>query len=131
MELIVITLIVILVLLGCALYLKKAWKKNRLRGAARTRALEHMKRVRTLSDYHRRILDADSVLEHALGDLGYSGSMADKLRSAGKFLPGLQDIWTAHKLRNRIAHEPGIMITEKESDHAVTAFDRAVVRLCS
>ena len=131
MELAVVIIVVVLVLIGFALYLKKSWKRNRLKGAARAKAVESMQRVRKIPDLHRRILEADSVLERALGDLGYGGSMADKLRRAGKYLPGLQDIWTAHKLRNRIAHEPGIMLTEKETERSVAAFERAVLRLCS
>lgn len=89
-----------------------------------------MQQAATQVDLHRRIIDAENVLDHALKDLGYHGSMADKLRNAGPRFSALQSLWDAHKLRNRIAHEIQSSITASQADGAVHAFARALDDVC-
>ena len=79
-------------------------------------------------DPARRVLETEKVLDGILNSLGYEGSLADKLRRGGARLPDIEAIWAAHKLRNRIAHEPGITVTEKEAQLAVGAFARVIRR---
>jgi hypothetical protein len=52
--------------------------------------------------------------------------MADKLRGAEKMIPDLQGVWNAHKLRNRLAHEPGLVPSHHEVKHAAAAFERVL-----
>ena len=82
------------------------------------------------SDTHRRIIEADSVVAKLLRELGFQGSMADGLKKGGKYLPGLNDVWSAHKLRNRLAHEPGMQPTAREVDAAMKAFGRVIEKFC-
>ncbi|HLD64223.1 MAG TPA: hypothetical protein VI913_05000 [Candidatus Peribacteraceae bacterium] len=79
-------------------------------------------------DPARRVLETEKVLDGILSSFGYEGSLADKLRRGGARLPDIEAIWAAHKLRNRIAHEPGITVTEKEAQLAVGAFARVIRR---
>ncbi len=53
------------------------------------------------------ILDADKLLDYALGKKGFEGNMGEKLKKAGPRFSDLNGAWSAHKLRNRIAHELG------------------------
>lgn len=94
-------------------------------------ALRHaLARAQAEQDVHRRVLDAEKVLDGAMKKLGFTGSFADKLKKAGPRLRNVQAVWDAHKLRNRIAHEVGIRVDEKQANTAVQAFGKALEELC-
>lgn len=78
------------------------------------------------SDPHRRIVDAEKILDAALTQLGYEGSFGDKLKNAGPRFSQLQSLWEAHKLRNRIAHEVGMSVTAGDAKRAIRAFEKAL-----
>ncbi len=62
------------------------------------------------NDWKLAVIEADSMLESLLTDLGYKGeSFGDKLKDAGlrDFKP-LNSAWEVHNIRNRIAHEGSI-----------------------
>lgn len=130
MTTVIAAIVVILSVVALAAWLHFAWKSHRLSPVARARALDQLTRLKNLADPHRRVMDADAILDRALADLGYKGSMADKLRAAAKYLPNIENIWRAHKMRNRIAHEPGLTLTHAQAQLSVSAFERAVLRLC-
>lgn len=69
-----------------------------------------------------RILEADKVLDETMKLLGATGSFADKLRTLGPRLRSAQPLWDAHKLRNRLAHEPGAQLTDREVQRAMQSF---------
>ncbi|MDD5103651.1 MAG: hypothetical protein PHX93_04585 [Candidatus Peribacteraceae bacterium] len=93
--------------------------------------IPHLHRVRlreawnaaiALSDPSRRVLEAEKVCDAVLKALGYTGTFAEKLQQAGPRLTRLDDIWNAHRLRNRIAHEMNIRVSAAQSDRALKAF---------
>lgn len=51
------------------------------------------------------IMDADKLLDYVLGIKGYSGNLGEKLKKAKSKFSDLDGVWSAHKLRNKIAHE--------------------------
>jgi hypothetical protein len=53
------------------------------------------------------VMDADKLLDYALGVHGFKGTMGEKLKKCGRRFSDLDSIWSAHKLRNRLAHELG------------------------
>ncbi len=71
------------------------------------------------------ILKADSLLDFALGKTGLRGSMGEKLKKAPERFSHLDDLWTAHKLRNRLAHEVDAYLTPAQTSSALKAFRRA------
>lgn len=58
------------------------------------------------SDWRRAILEADIMLGAMLTDKGYAGkSIGDQLKTANPFqFTTLNQAWSAHKVRNEIAH---------------------------
>ncbi len=56
-------------------------------------------------DMRGAILDADKLLDYALSRKGFVGSLGEKLKKAGPRCSDLNGTWSAHKLRNRVAHE--------------------------
>ncbi|MDP9249139.1 MAG: hypothetical protein M3M85_01330 [bacterium] len=59
------------------------------------------------SDWKLSIIEADSILESLLKDLGFKGeTVGDRLKSANQeTFPQLTTSWEVHTIRNRIAHE--------------------------
>lgn len=112
--------IVLLVFFGRNLF------KPKLSVAASAKIAKQWSHVLSLADLHRQILEADSVLDMTLQELGFQGSLGEKLKKAGKLLPNQNDVWRAHKLRNRIAHEPGTQISERELQVALKAIEEGI-----
>src|SRR3989344_6752911 len=59
------------------------------------------------SDWKLSIIEADSIMESLLKDLGFKGeTIGDRLKSANQeTFPQLTTAWEVHTIRNRIAHE--------------------------
>ncbi|MFA6257383.1 MAG: hypothetical protein WC646_03735 [Candidatus Paceibacterota bacterium] len=59
------------------------------------------------SDWKLAIIEADSILENLLKDLGFQGeTLGDRLKSANQeTFRDLSSAWEVHTIRNRIAHE--------------------------
>lgn len=122
-----------ILVLCAAFFLLIVWKKSRTRRlspATRIALVKEWKKVEVTGDAHRAILDAEKIIDHALKDLGYTGTFADKLRAASPRFSSVQAVWNAHKLRNRIAHEVGFKVSDQEAKKALFAFERALRDLC-
>lgn len=73
------------------------------------------------------VIEADKLLDQAMIELGISGkTMGERLKQVSNNFSNKNAIWVAHKLRNQIAHEPGINIELKESRLALGAFKRGL-----
>ena len=73
------------------------------------------------------VIEADKLLDQAMIELGISGkTMGERLKQASNNFSNKNAIWVAHKLRNQIAHKPGINIELKESRLALGAFKRGL-----
>ena len=76
------------------------------------------------------IFEADKLLDHIFRKLNLRGeSFADRLKAAEKLLVNYQDIWVAHKLRNKFAHELDFQPSTREIQQAIDIFDQAIRRL--
>ena len=77
--------------------------------------------------YHIAIIRADSLLDMALKELGYSGkTMAERLVSSKNLYSHNNALWAAHKLRNKIVHEHDTALSYKLTLQALSAFKRAL-----
>lgn len=77
----------------------------------------------------RRVLAVDTVLDLALTELGFTGSLGDKLKKAGPRIPNIQAVWEAHKLRNQLAHEHDASVSPAQADRAVRILEHAITTL--
>ncbi len=75
---------------------------------------------------HTAILDADKLLGHVLELRGYKGSVGEQLKSAGSLFAAIDSVWSAHKVRNRIAHEIGVNINKKQGEGALRIYKKAL-----
>jgi len=82
-----------------------------------------------LTDPRRAILDADNLLDHALGELGYRGTLGGKLKKNPKLFSDIDAIWSAHKVRNNIAHQIHYEVNPKVYKKTMLAFKQAFTDL--
>lgn len=106
-------------------------RRRRLRlSASQSAAITlQWKRLSNINDPARRVLEAENILDHALGQLGYEGSFGEKLKKIGPRFPQQEALWQAHKLRNRIAHEAGIAVSPHVAERAVAVFGEVLEEL--
>jgi hypothetical protein len=78
------------------------------------------------SSFKLCVMDADNLVDKALKERGFRGqTMGERLKSAASSLSNRNAVWTAHKLRNQIAHED-IRISYDESRMALGGFKQAL-----
>ena len=85
----------------------------------------HWGRIVDDQDPKHAVMDADKLLDYALKAKGFEGSLGEKLKAAGPRFSDLNGIWSAHNLRNRVAHELGD-ISKGDSMRALKSFKRAL-----
>lgn len=83
------------------------------------------------SDWNMAILRADALLDDILKHLGYEGeTMAERLKIVSpSTLPSLERLWSAHRLRNMIAHDPLEQHTKETIIHALRSYEEALKEL--
>src|SRR3989339_1800639 len=75
------------------------------------------------AEWKLAVLEADKMLEDILDERGYVGqSLGEKLKDANGKFKTVQFAWDAHKMRNRIAHEQQLEMTNKMARDAVSQF---------
>lgn len=84
--------------------------------------------VQRQSDPHLQVLEAEKAFEVLLGAWKLQGTFAEKLKQASWRIPEADAVWSAHRLRNRIAHEPGIRVAPDEAQRAISAYERVITR---
>ncbi|MGB3023422.1 MAG: hypothetical protein WBB39_01310 [Candidatus Saccharimonadales bacterium] len=73
------------------------------------------------------IFQADKLLDRALRESGFAGeTMGERMKSAHAVFTKRDAVWTAHKLRNRIAHEDKVSINPRLTRQALASFKRAL-----
>jgi hypothetical protein len=79
------------------------------------------------ASYHLAILNADKLVDQAMRERGFRGdTMGERLKATRGHLTNRDSIWFAHKLRNRIAHEPDVHISLGQTTKALSGFKRAL-----
>ncbi len=76
--------------------------------------------------YQMAILNADKLLGKALEEVGVPGkTMGERMKKYNKFTK-VNGVWMAHKLRNKIAHEPNVVINYDQTKIALGFFKQAL-----
>lgn len=83
------------------------------------------------SEWNMAVLRADALAEQALRDAGYEGqTFADRLKIADPtVLKSLDQLWSAHRVRNIIAHEPLEQHSRESIITALRAYEQALKEL--
>jgi len=77
------------------------------------------------------VIEADKVLDELLKMSGYHGEdMGERLKQiTSAQLSNIEDIWQAHKVRNRIAHESDFQVGASDAERIIDAYGRAFRQL--
>lgn len=79
------------------------------------------------ASYHLATMEADKLLDAALKEAGYKGqTMGERMRSAGSIFSNRNAVWSAHKLRNQIAHETDVRVEFDAARRALASFKQAL-----
>jgi hypothetical protein len=79
------------------------------------------------SSFQLSVLNADKLLDQALRERGVKGeTMGARMKTAQTTWSNANAVWTAHKLRNQIAHEPDVNIRYEDARHALSSFKQAL-----
>ncbi len=73
------------------------------------------------------ILNADKLLDKALKQLRYQGNtMGERMTAASRVFTKREAVWAAHKLRNKIAHEDTVKLSQQLTRRALKSFKQAL-----
>lgn len=73
------------------------------------------------------VIEADKLLDYVLKARGYRGeAMGDRLKEAGSDFSHLDDVWEAHKLRNKLVHETEYEADRRLIDKSIKQFRQAL-----
>jgi uncharacterized protein with HEPN domain len=80
--------------------------------------------------YQMAIMSADKLLDQALREVGLTGeTMGDRLKSARHKFTDINKVWTVHKLRNRIVHEPDVSVNILTAKRALYIYKKSLKEL--
>jgi len=80
-----------------------------------------------VGSYQLCVLNADKLLDQALKDRGIQGeTMGDRLKQMKSKWSNANNVWSAHKLRNKIAHETDVKLDYNGARQALSAFKQAL-----
>lgn len=69
------------------------------------------------------ILNADKLLDKTLKERSIQGeTMGERMKNYQAKWSNAQNVWTAHKVRNKIAHETDVKITYEQARRALASF---------
>ncbi len=118
------TLVVILLVLIIVVVLIAHLGKPRLNKKYFTK---HWNAIEVDKNYVMAVIKADSLVDEALRHANVKGgTMGERLNNAAGFLKDVNSAWSAHKLRNKIAHEPNAEPSAMECQRALRQFKRAL-----
>ncbi|CAN5380287.1 hypothetical protein BH10PAT4_BH10PAT4_2320 [soil metagenome] len=80
-----------------------------------------------VATYSLCVLNADKLLDQALKERGMKGeTMGERMKAAKNVFSKRNNVWSAHKLRNKIAHEPDVRVTYDAARYALADLKRAL-----
>ena len=90
-------------------------------------AIEQQLRKDVPSSYHLVVLNADKLLDQALKERGTKGeTMGERMKNTAGLFSNRNNIWSAHKLRNQIAHETDVHVSYDAARQALAGFKQAL-----
>jgi len=89
--------------------------------------IEHQLVPDNPASFHLSVLNADKLVDQALKKRGIKGkTMGERMKNSNSTFKDINGFWSAHKLRNRIAHEPDASVTYNEARLALVSFRNAL-----
>lgn len=88
---------------------------------------KHWKSIIEDEDYEKAVIKADSLLDEALKSAKIrGGTTGERLNNAVGFIRDINATWSAHKLRNTLAHESITDVTAMQCQKALRQYKKAL-----
>lgn len=77
--------------------------------------------------FQMAVFNADKLVDLALKQRGFKGAtMGERMKSAQTSWSDANAVWSAHKVRNRIAHESDVNLSYDETRRALAGFKKGL-----
>jgi len=122
----IILLVIAALVVAFGLYVL-LYRKQRLSQGDTKKVKENWSKILTQADSQpeQAILNADKLLDFVLKKAGFHGTLGEKMKAAKSVFSDNNAIWSAHKLRNRIAHEVDVKLSPQMTKGALSAYKKA------
>ena len=110
---------IIVVLLGCIILFYAKFRKGKFTQNDRFFFRTQWHKIIEEKNSTVALFEADKLLDLALKKIGYTGSLGEKLKKAERLFSDINGIWFAHKLRNRLAHEMNVRVSNGDIEKAL------------
>ena len=123
-----IAVVGVLVFVAIILTSKKKYSFNKLEYQSDFLVIENSLTKDNRQSYNMAVVEGDKLLDKALCEMGIPGkTMGERLKKCGKEkFSQLNAVWSAHKLRNQIAHEPGFKLEYQQARRALATYKTAL-----
>ena len=76
------------------------------------------------------VIEADKLLDTVLKSMRFPGdTMGERLKAAGYKYPAIREVWTAHRVRNRLVHETDYELRDRDVRETLGDFKQALREL--
>lgn len=129
-EILLLVAILIVAVIG-VVYLALATKRRPILDQARYQAhwleIEHSINRDSSATWQLAIMNADKLLDHALRERHFSGkTMGERMKSAQATWKNANHVWSAHKIRNQLAHETNAQVSYDITLRALAAYKQGL-----
>lgn len=121
----IFTLIILFLLYVFVLWFFNYYRKKSVTKEDKIYFQKHWEIILKEKDGSHQLVFADKLLDQMLARRGMIGSLSDKLKKRAHTFSKINDLWQAHKLRNKIAHEVGFSLSESETKTALNSYKKA------
>ena len=119
--------IIAIILVAIIHYFPQTGKVDKEKYQCKWLEIEHKLQPGNADSQQLAILHADKLLDAALKETGSKGStMGERMKTRQGVWSNANAVWAAHKLRNQIAHEDHISISDETVRRALASFKRAL-----
>lgn len=93
-------------------------------------AIENSCDSSNMLSFQMAIVNADKLLDQALKESGVAGdTMGERLKNSRNRFSDVNKVWTAHKLRNHIAHETNVRLNAIVARRALAIYKKSLREL--
>jgi hypothetical protein len=129
-QLLLLIAILIVAVVG-AVYLAFATKRRPILDQGKYQAhwleIEHSIVKDNPASWQLAIMNADKLLDQALRERHFSGkTMGERMKAAQSSWKNANHIWSAHKIRNQLAHETDARVNYDITMRALSAFKQGL-----
>ena len=131
-QLYVVLLLIGVLIVGAVLWLVFSMRKdssglNKTYYQSKWLEIENSLDKNNLHSYMTAIMSADKLVDDALKKSHFKGStMGERMKLAQKTWSNSDNIWRAHKIRNRLVHESDFELDRKYALVALSAYKQAL-----